>query len=368
MKTTSDLCFGHSLATCGMALDAWQDNNCRRCAKARFLNADTGRKPKYYCAIQAQIETQAETGEPVNVRTYNAVHGLPECVFIKRSEREPTTPVIDAHEFAKGEIVEQAVPDKRTETKQAEPPTQSLPVTSTIPDRETRLKEIAEQIKRDNNPVLPNPDDARFREQIKEDVDELMRAFTWEEHKYIAYVPIVMNIVAFRYAFMAKQYAADNRIPELKIMSRAITALYKEFVESLRKDLDATHIQRVMDATDDWMNDTANDQMILQVQVANAYLNQFTPIKHQQLFVYATCCRLIAQLVLDFQRDIDAMINKRLGRELYPTPWPFMPRITHLMDGIIQDKDIVPTETIKCCIAVMRNRMVKIKWIEKPGK
>lgn len=356
MKTTHEFCFGHSLTSCAIALDVWQQHNCRICQKARFTNPKTGKSVRYYCAIQEQIEEQAGGfSQCVNIRTYNAVHGRETCAYIKPGEQSaPDVPVIDAQEFARGHQI--VMPEK---------PVQPVAQPKSVVDVEQERRKQADEIMRKINAgEQPEMDEQAFKRKIHNDVKEMLDAFTWDEHKRIAYVPLVMQCVAWRYAFMAKQYAANNRISELKKMSRSIVQIYDMWMDTLRKDLDTAHIKRLQDAADEWMNDTSNDRVILQIQVSNAYLHEYREMTHRELFVLATCCRLLATFVQDYQRGIDEMVEQRLKRPLNKTQWPYLNALVELMNGIIQDFGIETTPIINNCLAVMRNRIERIKWID----
>lgn len=413
MKTTDSWCFGTSLVSCAMALDAWQQTNCRECTKARWYNEKTGRMPKYHCAIQEQIERQANEGGAVNVRSYDAVHEQPVCLFINKQQAEPQEherPVIDAHEFAKGECIEIPVEQEQ----QAEPVQETAPeidddalaqaiidslrddlmaasandkMTETEIQARARMaaKRFAEKTGMADNPEIREQvlqkirekigNDPRrlqetlFKQQIKNDVRELEQAFTWDEHMKISYVPLVLQVVAWNYAFKARQIAVDNRIPQTIKLSRAIKQIHKQWYDYIERDLSKQHIQQIEQAANEWEQDTGNDQMILWLQVQQAYLTQRPNAGYRDIRVYASCALLLAEFVVDYQKKIDVMVSERLQRPLEPINWPYLNGMVELMRGFIQDETIEHTPNIDMCMRILANRVGRIKWIEQnePG-
>lgn len=313
--------------------------------------------PKYHCAIQEQIEEQAGgISQWVNVRTYDAVHGQQVCKFIVRREQEQETPeIIDAHEFAQGKQI--VVP---VEPESEKPVTLAKPKPRELDERE---KELLERMK-NGAPVATD----LFRKQIHDDVMEKLDKFTWDEHMRITYVPLVVQFVAWHYAMMAKKESADRRISELKPMSRAIVDMRKKFVGTLGLDLSRAHIQRLEDAAEQWMDETRNEQTIMLLQIKQAYMDKYRDVPYMDLRVFAMCAMLLADYVNDYQEKIDAMICERLNRPVNSLQWQYMVGLKELMKGIVDEYIIEPTLHIKQCLAVMTNRLGKIKWIEEPGK
>lgn len=372
MKTTNEWCFGQSLTSCATALSRWEYVNCMNCAKARFVNIKTGRMPKYHCAIQAQIEQQAADGTPVNVRTFDAVHGRTECAMFRGCDNnEPETPVIDAHEFAQGVCMNHPDANGVQTELQTKPQTAERPATPRPEMSQAEAREQAEQIQKRRMDEIATriandglPDEWTFRKQIKDDVNEIMESFTFEEHKRIAHIPLVIQFVAWHYAIRARRYAADQRIAIVKPLARAVDKMHTQWMDTLRLDLDYIHIRRLEQAAEQFMADTGNDQTILWLQVKQAYMTQHPDDIYMDLRALAMCAILLAQFVLDYQSRIDRMVSERLHAALRPIPWPHMNGLIELMKGYVDDWKIETTPNIEMCMKIMNNRIGCIRWIE----
>lgn len=419
MKTTGEWCFGTNMMSCALQLEKWQETNCRVCPKARFFNEKTGRMPKYYCAIQEQIEEQAGgVSRWVNVRTYDAVHEQTTCKFIGKRDDEPQEQhvVIDAHEFEKGHrivSVDVASGQDKTTTQvidtQAEETDDAMldfGETSVMQNETTKsvffdglkqamtgdlsqqgIRELArktakqvagnvtmdDELRRKYDEVaariaadgcIPGMTETQFKQKIHDDVKQISEAFTFEEHKQIAYTPLVLQHVAWDYAIRARRMAADLRISETKKLCRAVDEIHKQLLDTLAKDLDKKHRDRLLDAAKEWMTDTGNDQTILWLQVTQAYMTQRPEDGYRDLRVLAMCAILLAEWIFDYQEKIDVMVAERLHTELTPIPWPHLKGMVELMNGFIQDMTIERNQQIETCMRVMTNRMNKIKWIE----
>ena len=101
MKTTTQQCF-HD----GMKMMVWQEKNCFNCAKAVFYNQRLKRMPQFKCAVQKQIEGQANGEMEINQRTFDAVQNK-ECPFFKskfvKEETDKAEILPVRNDFVKGQ-------------------------------------------------------------------------------------------------------------------------------------------------------------------------------------------------------------------------------------------------------------------------
>lgn len=65
MKTINERIFANDIK-----MSYWQQDNCLRCAKAVWYNAQLGRCPKYKCALQRDMEAQAAGNMEINERSF----------------------------------------------------------------------------------------------------------------------------------------------------------------------------------------------------------------------------------------------------------------------------------------------------------
>lgn len=92
--------------------------------------------------------------------------------------------------------------------------------------------------------------EAQFKKQVHDDTMNMLETFTFRENMDIAFVPLIITEVAWYYALKVVKYAADNRISEVKKLSRTVRALREEYISTCRKDLDNKHIEKMEKAAE----------------------------------------------------------------------------------------------------------------------
>lgn len=269
MKTTDERIFAKDTE-----MMFWQQDNCTQCAKAVWYNARLGRCPKHNCALQRDMEAQAGGKMEINERSFRVLHGVKRCPLFKPKDTRPDdSPVYDAHDFAKGK--QMVMPDEAPKPKE-EPKPQPVQKTDSPTPEEIKAAEermlktiwdksiapnIGEAIRTPamwNNRPLPMTE-RQFKNLVADNTERMLETFTWEENMMIAFVPLVISHLAWVYADKVMKYCAEHKIPETVKLSRAVKHVRQEYVDSLKKDLDARHIQHIEKQTEEFFKEYTSD-------------------------------------------------------------------------------------------------------------
>lgn len=198
MKTTSERIFANDIK-----MSYWQQDNCMRCAKAVWYNAQLGGCPKYKCALQRDMEAQAAGDTENNERSFRVLHGVKRCPLFNPKDTTPDdSPVYDAHDFAKGKQM-------------------------VISEEAPNIGEAIRPTAMWNNRPLPMTE-RQFKKLVADNTERMLETFTWEENMLIAFVPLIISKVAWVYAEKVLAYCAEHRLSEYKKLGRVVKMLRQD--------------------------------------------------------------------------------------------------------------------------------------------
>ncbi len=367
----------------------WQDENCCRCKKAVWYNEKLDRYPQYRCAVQKQIEWQAVGIDEISQRTYDAAHQR-RCPFFKsKVEEKPKEEVLD---FSKGESlfnklplfndvehdrnIEQQSPGKSEEPKKsaAENPDAALLKLAmengvdynVLKDAERRMFDtIASKAQ-----LPPIFQEQKFKGQVKSDVRNMLETFTWKENMMIAFVPLVISHLAWMYADKVMKYCAEHKIPETVKLSRAVKHVRQEYLDSLKKDLDSRHIQRIEKQSEEFFKAYTSDFTIFWYCVNAQYMKQFPGDIYKDMKTDAFLGVLMCRFLVAHNKRMDKIIEAKMGNG-QSIKNPYMDKLETCLDAYCGNQVIECDTNIKACLKVLEKNINEIDFEvddREPGK
>lgn len=400
MKTTTYLLFSN-----GTDFMWWQDANCCRCRKAVWYNEKTQSFPKYKCALQRDIEQQAGGIDEINIRTFNMIHGCAKCpMFVDKNAPTPTThksqddgqpTLFTADDFARGESMvnsTQAEPEQmasddvkdntenhsdvadnaESEPKKAETAQisafaplngNSIAPMIEMPTMRPKYGQTGMQIDILDLPGIPNEMKERMlREKCKRETDELLHAFTFNEHMCIALAPLVIAHMAWMYTFKVLDYCREHRIQVLKKLGRAVQHIRSEYMAMLRKDLDTEHIARIEREAERVHQECQTDFFIMWLNAKTQIINVYRDDPDATMKTDAFMAVLLIRILKEHNERMDAMIRERLGRCTNTIMNPWMVKLRDCMDAYTGGEELTIDTQIQLCTQIVHKNIAKIEW------
>lgn len=378
---TTEPCFKSA-----MGLMMWQENNCLQCKKAVWYNQRLQRMPQYRCAIQKQIEAQAAGEMEINERTYKATRSNV-CPMLKGAEEEQaSSEVLD---FSRGESmietavtkeepVEASTPEKQpcpTTTKKAEQAKETIRHDArhdaallklsmetgmdydALKEAERKMYEAVES----GEIIPPIFQEAKFKKEVKSDVEKMLHTFTWKENMMIAFVPLVISHLAWIYTEKVLRYCADHRISETIKLGRAVKHIRDEYNSMLRKDLDAKHIGRIYEQTEQFHEHYANDFVILWFCVDAAFLKQYPDVAYREMRVDAYIAMLMCRFLVAHNKRMDKIIEAKMGFS-QSIKDPNIDKLETCLDAYCGDFVIENTPNIDACMRILEKNINEIDF------
>lgn len=154
-----------------------------------------------------------------------------------------------------------------------------------------------------------------FKERCAKTHEELMEKFSWHDHVQIAFVPLIISHIAWVYAEKTRKWCADNRISEVKGLSRAVLKIRQDYIDFLRKDLDMKHISNIERQTEAFMAEpkTAMFFTIMFHSLSNEYHRLHKEVPLLPCRVYATISRLAIDAYVRHNDRMNRLIAGKLG-------------------------------------------------------
>lgn len=201
----------------------------------------------------------------------------------------------------------------------------------------------------------------QFKEQCNADTQAIMDSFTFEEHVQIAFVPLIIAQVAWFYADKVLRYCADKRISEVKKLSRAVKGLREWYIQELRKDLDAKHLNHFLTQADDFIKECAWDFQTLYFSTLNELNRQFPQIPHDEMRTNAYIAMMFCKEVRRHEDRMMALIRTKLGhaREGHI---PCIDQLHTCMDAYLGDIKIQESRDTEIAMRIFRKNLSKIEF------
>ena len=203
--------------------------------------------------------------------------------------------------------------------------------------------------------------ETNFKKQVKSDVHTMLETFTWEENMMIAFVPLVISHIAWLYAEKVITYCADRRIPETVKLSRAVKHVRQEYLDSLKKDLDAKHISRIEEQTEQFCKLYANDFTIMWYCVNSEFCRCYPGDELLLMRTDAYVSILLCRFLVAHNKRMDKIIEAKMGFA-QSIKNPYMDKLETCMDAYCGEYTIQNTDNINACLRVLEKNIKSINF------
>lgn len=218
-------------------------------------------------------------------------------------------------------------------------------------------KEIVNNV----NGLPPMMTEKQFKESVRHDTDWMMKTFTFNENMMIAFVPLVISHLAWMYADKVMKYCAEHKIPETVKLSRAVKHVRQEYVDSLKKDLDARHIQRIEKQTEEFFKEYTSDFTIFWYCVNSQYKKQFPGDIYKDMKTDVFLGVLMCRFLVDHNKRMDKIIESKMGFA-QSIKNPYMDKLETCLDAYCGNQVIECDTNIKACLKVLEKNINEIDF------
>lgn len=203
-----------------------------------------------------------------------------------------------------------------------------------------------------------------FRQECKENVQDIIKAFTFEEHMAIAFTPHVIIDTIWYFVDKVQNYCRDHKIYEVKKLSRAITELRSLYYSEMRKDLSQKHLDQIHEKATTWRELNSYHLQIMFFAMSNTLLKVFESQDYLDCMNWAYCAMKLCKLGKEYNDDINKMIIERLGKgKDAPAHWIY-DKLYAIMDAYLPGDFKVDDTQIDMCMRIFKNNLKQLKYNE----
>lgn len=203
-----------------------------------------------------------------------------------------------------------------------------------------------------------------LRKECKDNVQKMLKAFTFDEHMQIAFTPHVIIDTIWYFVDKVQAYCRDHRISEVKKLSRAINELRERYRQELRKDLSQKHLDQIHEKSVHWRELNNYHMQIMFFSMSNTLLKEYKSQDYLDCMNWAYCAMKLCKLGKSYNDEINKMIRERLGEAKDAPPHWILDKLYAIMDAHLPDGFKVDDTQIDMCMVIFRNNLKQLKYSE----
>lgn len=204
-----------------------------------------------------------------------------------------------------------------------------------------------------------------FHHECRENVQAMMKAFTFEEHMAIAFTPQVILDNIWYFVDKVQNYCREHRIQEVKKLSRAVNELRDRYYSELsRENLTQKHIDQIHEKSVQWRKLNAYHLQIMFFTVSNTLLKEYKSQDYLDCINWAYCAMKLCKLGKQYNSEVNEMILERIGEgKEAPAHWLY-DKLYIIMDAYIPGNFNVDDTQIDICMNIFKNNLKQLKYNE----
>lgn len=202
--------------------------------------------------------------------------------------------------------------------------------------------------------------EAKFKQAVKTDVERILHAFTVKEHMFITFVPLILNEIAWNFAFKAIELGARDRVSDLRKLSRTLRELHQHYERVVCKDLRPQDLQRIQEQAVEFMQEHAYHFQIMYYTACNVFTKQFGKLPFEEMRVNAILAMAVIRYTDEHNKRSDDMLRARLGKIQAAVRMPVMDCLYKGMDaytGELPEPFNFADTNMQISMGVMRNNL-----------
>lgn len=155
----------------------------------------------------------------------------------------------------------------------------------------------------------------QFKDEVREDTKRLTTEFSEKEQTFIAFIPLMVEALAWIYADKCVAYAAKMRISETVKLTRTVRMLKQKRMSMVRKDLDERHQSKIETEADRFIKFCGDDFAIFYFTVNREYIKHCPDAAYKELSTYALMGMCLIKILDRLNLRVFKLIKERIGKE-----------------------------------------------------
>lgn len=158
-----------------------------------------------------------------------------------------------------------------------------------------------------------------------------------------------------------------HRLVQHSAWREAVKHVREEYVSTLKKDLDAAHLCRIEEQTQQFFNEYVNDFTIMWYCVNGQYKKQFPDDIYKDMKTDAFISVLMCRFLVAHNKRMDKIIEAKMGFS-QNIKNPYMDKLKTCMDAYCGNQVIECNDNINACLRILERNINEIDFNIEPGK
>ena len=147
----------------------------------------------------------------------------------------------------------------------------------------------------------------------------MLNKLTLDETMQIAFVPLIIAEMAWKYGLKAVEQAKDDRVESVKKLCRRIKTLRGAYNADIRKDLRYDSFIGMGEQANQFLDEIYIDMLKLFFAVNNEFKRAYPNEKWDKMRSYALISEKLIDVLDHYNKEMDVFLNEKLNREVEPT-------------------------------------------------
>lgn len=200
------------------------------------------------------------------------------------------------------------------------------------------------------------------KEIVDGDTNLIRNMFDTNEQGMICMTPLIIHHIAWEYAKIACRMAAEDKVSLLKHITRKVHDIEKRYYDCVKKDLDFSHRERVVEKAFDFRHKNDMDFRILYYTLSNIWLKQFPEYPYKEMRIHALMCQIMITICDEHNIAMDALMKSKIGSGRHSKRLPVMDDLFELMGAISGVIIKLDDPNLQNAIRIIVNRFMSIEY------
>lgn len=161
-------------------------------------------------------------------------------------------------------------------------------------------------------------------EECQNSAQLLKDNLTEAEQCRVAFVPLVITNIAWRYADLVLEEVATLKVECLKKLARSMRDLHRKYDADIMLALDYTRRKQIETETDKCLNEINLDMTKLFFSVNHEFKRTSPDYPYDRMRSHAVMGKLLIDYLIQYNKRSDEMIAQRLGYKIAPSQVPIV--------------------------------------------
>lgn len=200
-----------------------------------------------------------------------------------------------------------------------------------------------------------NPKPKKQRALTAEECQEM---FGVSQSVKMNFIPQMLNSLMLQQATQLVNYCRENRVSELKKLTRVIKMAVEEYSERLADAYGPMAFRAYVNYVNRFQSERAGDIWMMELEADTLCRNQLPNVKHREIAVRTLIIVMLIAFIQNYDKEMDKLIASKIGQPVHQKPDAYQEMIRAMCLSIEDDfgYKINPNKIMGDWIKILSNK------------